>query len=76
MLLWHYYDLFIKSTLWLVSGTQHGLGQWVGVYPKNDTTRPRVSQAESSLMYEQRRGCVDKMSPVFFNKSNKAMRIH
>ncbi|KAK3939722.1 hypothetical protein QBC46DRAFT_387095 [Diplogelasinospora grovesii] len=30
MILWEYYDFFIKSTLWLVSGTKHGLGQWVG----------------------------------------------
>ena len=29
-LLWTYYDRFIKYTLWLVSGTQHGLDQWVG----------------------------------------------
>ncbi|KAK0612524.1 hypothetical protein B0T17DRAFT_543883 [Bombardia bombarda] len=30
MLLWEYYDIFIKSTLWLVSGTKYGLGEWVG----------------------------------------------
>ncbi|KAK3988398.1 hypothetical protein QBC44DRAFT_398070 [Cladorrhinum sp. PSN332] len=30
MLLWHYYDLFIKSTLWLVGGSKYGLGQFVG----------------------------------------------
>ncbi len=30
MLLWAYYDFFIKSTLWLVGGSKYGLGQWVG----------------------------------------------
>jgi dimethylaniline monooxygenase (N-oxide forming) len=30
MILWNYYDLFIKSTLWLVSGTKYGLDEWVG----------------------------------------------
>jgi dimethylaniline monooxygenase (N-oxide forming) len=29
-LLWAYYDRFIKYTLWMVSGTKHGLDQWVG----------------------------------------------
>jgi dimethylaniline monooxygenase (N-oxide forming) len=29
-ILWEYYDIFIKSTLWLVSGTKHGLDQWIG----------------------------------------------
>ncbi|KAK0654763.1 hypothetical protein B0T16DRAFT_318386 [Cercophora newfieldiana] len=30
MLLWEYYDFFIKSTLWLVGGSKYGLGQFVG----------------------------------------------
>lgn len=30
MLLWEYYDFFIKSTLWLVGGSKYGLGQWIG----------------------------------------------
>ncbi|KAK4442431.1 hypothetical protein QBC34DRAFT_454911 [Podospora aff. communis PSN243] len=29
-LLWANYDWFCKSTLWLVSGSRHGLGQFVG----------------------------------------------
>lgn len=27
---WRYYDAFCKCTLWLVSGTKHGIDQWVG----------------------------------------------
>ncbi|KAK4180451.1 hypothetical protein QBC36DRAFT_355126 [Triangularia setosa] len=30
MLLWHYYDVFIKSTLWLVGGSKYGMAHWVG----------------------------------------------
>jgi len=30
MLLWEYYDFFIKSTLWLVGGSKYGMAQWVG----------------------------------------------
>ncbi|KAM7185608.1 hypothetical protein V8F20_011742 [Naviculisporaceae sp. PSN 640] len=30
MILWQYYDLFIKSTLWLVGGSKYGLAQQVG----------------------------------------------
>ncbi|RDW75528.1 FAD protein [Coleophoma cylindrospora] len=30
---WRYYDAFVKSTLWLVSGTRHGIDQWVGGLP-------------------------------------------
>ncbi|KAK3331488.1 hypothetical protein B0H66DRAFT_507303 [Apodospora peruviana] len=30
MLLWEYYDFFIKSTLWLVGGSKYGLAQHVG----------------------------------------------
>ncbi|KAK3337641.1 hypothetical protein B0T19DRAFT_448055 [Cercophora scortea] len=30
MLLWEYYDAFIKWTLWLVGGSRYGLGQFVG----------------------------------------------
>ena len=30
---WRYYDAFVKNTLWLVSGTRHGIDQWVGGLP-------------------------------------------
>ncbi|CAP65622.1 uncharacterized protein PODANS_6_11110 [Podospora anserina S mat+] len=30
MLLWHYYDIFIQSTLWLVGGSKYGMAQWIG----------------------------------------------
>lgn len=30
---WRYYDAFVKYTLWLVSGTKHGIDQWVGGLP-------------------------------------------
>lgn len=33
MLLWEYYDFFIKSTLWLVGGSKYGLAQRVGGIP-------------------------------------------
>jgi dimethylaniline monooxygenase (N-oxide forming) len=30
---WWYYDTFVKYSLWLVSGTKHGIDQWVGGLP-------------------------------------------
>ncbi|KAK4641294.1 LOW QUALITY PROTEIN: hypothetical protein QC761_0100770 [Podospora bellae-mahoneyi] len=30
ILLWHYYNIFIKSTLWLVGGSKYGMAQWIG----------------------------------------------
>ncbi|KAK3695718.1 hypothetical protein B0T22DRAFT_418541 [Podospora appendiculata] len=33
MLLWEYYDAFIKWTLWLVGGSRYGLGQFIGGIP-------------------------------------------
>ncbi|KAH8665114.1 hypothetical protein BGZ60DRAFT_489609 [Tricladium varicosporioides] len=30
---WRYYDAFVKYTLWLVSGTKHGIDQWIGGLP-------------------------------------------
>ena len=30
MLLWEYYDFFIKSALWMMAGSKYGLGQFVG----------------------------------------------
>lgn len=29
-LLWEYYNLYIKSLLWISSGTTFGMDQWVG----------------------------------------------
>ncbi|KAK3372696.1 hypothetical protein B0H63DRAFT_503725 [Podospora didyma] len=61
----YYYDFFIKSTLWLVSGTKHGLGQWIGgisedryhaiFFNKSNKAMPYISapyrtQGESSLI--------------------------
>ena len=30
LFLWNYYDVLIKTALWLMSGTYHGEDQWVG----------------------------------------------
>lgn len=30
LFLWSYYDVVIKTALWLISGTYHGQDQWVG----------------------------------------------
>ncbi|KAH8593605.1 hypothetical protein B0O99DRAFT_206776 [Bisporella sp. PMI_857] len=30
---WHYYDAFVKNSLWFISGTKHGIDQWIGGLP-------------------------------------------
>jgi dimethylaniline monooxygenase (N-oxide forming) len=46
-LLWTHYDRFIKYTLWMVSGTKHGLDQWVGGISDE---RYQVSKSMSPLL--------------------------
>ncbi|RMZ86944.1 hypothetical protein DV736_g5833, partial [Chaetothyriales sp. CBS 134916] len=33
MLLWNYYEWYVKSLLWIGSGTTHGMHQWIGGIP-------------------------------------------
>ncbi len=70
MLLWEYYDFFIKSTLWLVGGSKYGLGQYVGGISEG---RYHASKSASYKTPLSPNTNLTLTPPVFFNKSNKAM---
>lgn len=68
-LLWAYYDRFIKYTLWMVSGTKHGLDQWVGgISDKRYHAAKSMCSPQSSMPK-----VLTILGTVFFNTSNKAM---
>ncbi|KAK5654074.1 hypothetical protein OQA88_7754 [Cercophora sp. LCS_1] len=48
-LLWTYYDVFIKSTLWLVGGSKYGLGQFIGGISSNRYHASKIFFNKSNL---------------------------
>jgi dimethylaniline monooxygenase (N-oxide forming) len=56
-LLWEYYNLYIKSLLWLSSGTTAGMDQWIGEisperhHPSKSTYTGLIAFPDDSLNY-------------------------
>ncbi|KAK4223791.1 hypothetical protein QBC38DRAFT_512162 [Podospora fimiseda] len=72
MLLWYYYDLFIKSTLWLVAGSKYSLGQLIGgisddlFFNKSNLATPYISSPylpTNSLLHRIRSSCIQVPLP-------------
>src|SRR5688572_18660599 len=47
MILWDYYNYYIKSLLWICSGTTFGMDQWIGEISK---ARHHPSKSKYSLV--------------------------
>lgn len=50
MVLWHYYHWYIKTILWLSSGTTAGMDQWIGgISPERDHPSKSKISTQPSL---------------------------
>lgn len=67
MILWTYYDYYVRWILWTSWGTTHGTDQWIGGKPEGwSTSESRCSAAASALTTIP---IVADLPIVFFNKS-------
>jgi len=77
MALWTFYDIYVRSILWLTTGTTSGLDQWVGApsAQRNHVSRRTWYQLHAaSLVFGVAEGDGSLTSvAVFFNKSSNAV---
>ena len=66
MALWHYYHWYIKTILWLSSGTTAGMDQWIGeISPERHHLSKSITPKHLTSIL------LLTTLPVFFNKSMK-----